>query len=254
MTQNTRPWPRPVARLSRHIIDKLTERMQWIKKPRNLLWVGLPVDKQACKEVAISVTGHCITTEQLEETRQQKGQKGSGRQYDGVGAHLIAANSQKVWTRLQMLARYVEPGSPVFISAITEIALQNEGQDKQLLCGQEALSNVEEIGKACGALGFTGIVLERATVHCAFPDRDACLEDMEALLTGLFDGDTRHAEVLRERIMEQSGRQSSSPLKHLVRVEVILGCMFTAKESARDEGEAIEVPVTEIKMRSPQSD
>ncbi len=253
MIQETRPWPRPVARLSQHIIDKLTERMRLMKKSESSLWVGLAADQQMSNHIAKSLSGHIITTEQLEDDQKQQTLDKSAQQYDVGVAHLIGSNNQKACPRLQALSHYVVPDSPIFISAITEIAIQKAGLANQLLCGQEALVSVGEIGESCSALGFHGIVLERITIHCAFPNREACVEDMAALLTGLFDGDSKQAEVLKARI-EQGSTQLSSSQEHLVRVEVILGCMFSAKKSGREEERMIEVPVSEVKMRPPRSD
>ena len=253
MTQEIRPWARPLARLSQHIIDKLTERMRLLKKPKSVLWVGLTADQQIHKEVAKDPTRHVITVEQLEDNFGQQARNKSALQYGAGMAHLIGSDKRKVWNRLQALNRYLMPDSPVFISAITEIAWQKEGVDSRLLYGQEALANVAEIGRACSAVGFTGGVLERVTVHCAFPDSDTCVEDMMALITGLFDGDSQHAEVLKARL-EQIGKQPSASQNHLVRVEVILGHMFSAKKSEEGKGGMIEVPVSEVKMRSPSPD
>ena len=221
-----------------------------MKKPEHLLWVRLTADQQVHQEMPKDPTRHVITTEQLEE--QQTLNK-SAQQYGAGVAHLIGSNKHKAWSQLQAVNRYLMPDSPVFISAITEIAWQKEGVGSQLLYGQESLVSVAEIGEACGAIGFTRGVLERINIHCAFPDREACMEDMMALITGLFDGDSQHAEVLKTRL-EQVGRQPSASQNHLVRVEVILGHMFTAKKSEEEEERVIEVPISEVKTRPPQPD
>ena len=248
MTQNHQPWPHSVMRVSKHILNKMHARMQLIKKPERVFWVGLPADQPCNTEQGRQIDSF-LTTVQLDNPGIEGKTSGPEEPFGGALAHLIFSNKSQVKARFQGVKNHLLPGAPLIFSAITALFWQDEGREGRLLLGQEALTSTQDLGQVCGGLGFEGVVLERCTVQCVFPDLTACREDMRSLLVGLFENDTASAEALHEQMTKITDGQDNEWQKCSISLEVILGCMFApSREIAQTPG-TIEIPIAEVKVR-----